>query len=150
MITGRVVGDDAVIAWLRAVTDGAASGLARAISELCLDLQRKALRPNVDPQVEESEDRIAGTVFGDDNLGGTRKPSAIGAGDARAHLRRAKETSRRQITGNTINLQSYRRRIEAPEPSFLRSALDDMDPEIRDRVEEALREAVVQRFFDLP
>ena len=48
MITGRVVGNDAVIAWLRAVTDTAASGLARAIAELCLDLQRKSLKPNVD------------------------------------------------------------------------------------------------------
>ena len=144
MITGRVVGDDAVIAWLRAVTDRAASGLARAISELCLDLQRKALRPDVDPQIEESGDRITGTVFGGDNLGGPRERPATGPGDARARLRRAKEASRRQLTGDTINLPSYRRRTEAPEPSFLRSALDDMDPEIRDRVEEALREAIAQ------
>jgi len=142
MITGRVVGDDAVIAWLRAVTDRAAAGLARAISELCLDLQRKGLRSNVDPQVEDSGDRIAGTVFGGDNLGGPRERPATGPGNSRTRLRRAKEASRRQILGNTINLPSYRRRIEAPEPSFLRSALDDMDPEIRDRVEEALREAM--------
>ena len=144
MITGRVVGDDAVIAWLRAITDRAASGLARTITELCLDLQRRALKSNVDPQVEESGDRITGTVFADENLGGPRGRPTTGPGDARGRLRQAKEWSGRQIPRNTINLPSYRRRIEAPEPSFLRSALDDMDPEIRDRVEEALREAVAR------
>jgi len=88
MISGRVVGDDAVIAWLRAVTDRAASGLARAISDLCLDLQRKALRPNVDPQVQESGDHITGTAFSGDNFGGPRGRPATGPDDARGRLRR--------------------------------------------------------------
>lgn len=144
MITGRVIGDDAVIAWLHAVTDTAASGLARAIGELCLDLQRKSLKPNVDLQIEESGDRIAATITNDRSPAGARAHRATGPGDVRAHLRRAKEASRRGISGNTINSLSYRRRIEAPEASFLRSALADMDPEIRDRVDEALRGAVAR------
>jgi hypothetical protein len=144
MITGRVVGDDAVIAWLRAVTDTAASGLARAISELCLDLQRKTLKPNDDLQIEESGDRIAATISGDGNQDGARERRAAGTGNIRAGLRRAKEASKPRGAANTINIPSYRRRIEAPEPSFLSSALRDMDPEIRDRVEEALREAVAR------
>ena len=144
MITGRVVGNDAVIAWLRAVTDTAASGLARAIGELCLDLQRKSLKPNVDLQIEESGDWIAATISSDGSRAGARERRSAGPGDVRARLRRAKEASRRRISANTINLPSYRRRIEAPESSFLRSALEDMDPEIRDRVEEALHGAVAR------
>ena len=34
MITAHLVGDDAVLAWLRATPDLAASGLARAITSL--------------------------------------------------------------------------------------------------------------------
>ena len=41
MITARLVGDDAVLAWLRAAPDLAASGLARAITTLGIELQRK-------------------------------------------------------------------------------------------------------------
>ncbi|MBV9199768.1 MAG: hypothetical protein JOY83_08570 [Alphaproteobacteria bacterium] len=142
MITGRIVGDDAVIAWLRGVTDAAASGLARAISELCLDLQRKLLRLNADLQIDQSGDRIAGIIFGEDNHRAARERRAAVPGDLRAHLRRAKEASRSGITDNAIKFPSYRRRIEPPQPSFLSSALEDMDPEIRDRVGDALREAV--------
>jgi len=144
MITGRVVGDAALIAWLRGVTDTAASGLARAISDLCLDLQRKSLKPNVDLQIEESGDRIAATISGDGNQDPDRERRAVGPGDIRARLRRAKEVSKPRIPTNTMNIPSYRRRIDPPEPSFLRSALQDMDPEIRDRVEEALCEAVAR------
>lgn len=144
MITGRIVGDDAVIGWLRGVTDTAASGLARAISDLCLDLQRKSLKPNVDLQIEESSDRIAAIIPDNGNQYSGPERRAAGRGSIRARLRRAKEASRPGLPANTINMPSYRRRIEAPEPSFLRSALQDMDPEIRDKVEEALREAVAR------
>jgi len=41
MITARLVGDDAVLAWLRATPDVVASGLARAIAKLGFDLQAK-------------------------------------------------------------------------------------------------------------
>lgn len=144
MITGRVVGDDAVIAWLHAVADTAASGLARVIGELCLDLQRKSLKPNVDLQIEESGDRIAAVISSDRSRAGGGDGRSARPGDVRARLRRAKEAARRGIAGDTINSSSYRLRIDAPEASFLRSALQDMDPEIRDRVEEALREAVAR------
>ena len=144
MITGRVVGDDAVIAWLRGVTDTAASGLARAISDLCLDLQRKSLKPNVDLQIEESGDRIAATISDDANQYSDSKRRGAAPGNIRARLRRAKEASKPGVPTNTIHVPSYRRRIEASEPSFLRSALQDMDPELRDRVDEALQKAVAR------
>jgi len=41
MITARLVGDDAVLAWLRAAPDLVASGLGRAITTLGIELQRK-------------------------------------------------------------------------------------------------------------
>ena len=44
MIIARLVGDDAVLAWLRATPDLAASGLARAITTLGIELQSKIQR----------------------------------------------------------------------------------------------------------
>src|SRR6201995_4710762 len=41
VITARIVGGDAVLAWLHETPDAVASGLARAISKLGIDLQRK-------------------------------------------------------------------------------------------------------------
>jgi hypothetical protein len=41
MIVARLVGDDAVLAWLRATPDLAASVLARAMTTLGIELQRK-------------------------------------------------------------------------------------------------------------
>ena len=41
-------------------------------------------------------------------------------------------------------MRSDRRRIDVPKRSFLSSALEDMDPAIRDEVEAALREALMR------
>src|SRR5438067_1217706 len=76
VISARLVGDDAVLAWLRATPDAIASGLARAIATLGIELQRKI--QGGDPtgqsvagrsgslglslQLDQSDDRIAATV----------------------------------------------------------------------------------------
>ena len=80
MITARLVGDDAVLAWLRATPDLAAVGLARAITTLGIELQRKiqedgptgqTLADRSGPlgfstslQLDQSGDGIAATVSG--------------------------------------------------------------------------------------
>jgi hypothetical protein len=48
----------------------------------------------------------------------------------------------RPISEKTINVRAYRRRMDLPERSFLRSALEDMDPAIREEVGAALLEAL--------
>jgi len=46
------------------------------------------------------------------------------------------------IPRKPISMRPYTRPIDVPKPSFLQSALEDMDPAIRDEVEAALREAL--------
>jgi hypothetical protein len=154
VITARLVGDDAVLAWLRAIPDTVASGLTRAITTLGIELQRKiqedelanqTLAPRSGSlsnslQIDQSDDRIAATV----STGSYTHAHeyGFGAADVGASLRHVKKAFRRPITRKVISLQSYHRRIEVPEPSFLHSALEDMDPAIRDEVEAALREAL--------
>ena len=156
MITGRLVGDDAVLAWLRAAPDAVASGLARAIATLGIELQRKVqeneladqtLAPrsgslSYSLQIDQSDDRIAATVSTGSDY--TRAHEyGFGAAGVGASLRHVKNAFRRPISEKAMRLQSYHRRIEVPDPS-LQSALDEMDPAIRDETEAALREALTR------
>jgi hypothetical protein len=157
MITARLVGDDAVLAWLRATPDLAASGLARAITALGIELQRKiqvgeltgqtlaarqgSLRSGTNLQLDQSDDRIAATVSSDSEYARAHRYGAVGVG---ARLRRITKAFARPRPRGAIKVRSDRRRVDAPKGSFLSSALEDMDPAIRDEVEAALL-AVIMR-----
>ena len=158
MITARLVGADAVLAWLRSTPDMAASGLARAITKLGIDLQRKiqedeltgqilavrsgSLKSSIDLQIDESGEGISATVSSESEYAHAHEYGFAGTVDIKATLRRITEVFGRPISGKTINVRSYRRQMEIPERSFMRSALEDMDPAIRDEVEAALHEAL--------
>jgi hypothetical protein len=160
VITARLVGDGAMLAWLRSTPDIAASGLADAITKLGIDLQRRiqddkltgqilaarsgSLKSSIDLQIDESAEGISATVVSDSEYPHAHEYGFAGTVDIRANLRRITEAFGRPISGKTINVRSYRRQMELPERSFMRSALEDMDPAIRDEVEAALREALTR------
>jgi hypothetical protein len=160
VITGRLVGDDTVLAWLRGSPDAAASGLARVITGLGIDLQRKlqetelgdqilatrswSFEPNLSVQIDEGSDRIAANVASDNQFPLARGYRPDSTAHPRGNLRRIKNTLARPISEKTIEIRSFRRRMDIPECSFLHSALEAMDPEIRDNVEDALREALTR------
>jgi len=153
MITARLVGDDAMIAWLRATPDAVASGLARAITTLGIELQRKIQENELTAQsliagsssnslqLTQSDDRIAATVSRDSEYAHAHGYGAVGVG---AKLRRITKAFARRRPGKAIQVRSDRRRINAPKGSFSSSALEDMDPAIRAEVEAALREALTR------
>jgi hypothetical protein len=158
MIAARLVGDDAVLAWLRAAPDLVASGLARAITTLGIELQRNiqeieltgqtlgarsgSLESSTSLQIDQSGDRIAATISSGSAYKHAREYSFSGAVAIRANLRRRTKAFARPIPRKPISMRPYTRPIDVPEPSFLQSALEDMDPAIRDEVEAALREAL--------
>jgi phage gpG-like protein len=158
VITARLVGDDAVLAWLRATPDAIASGIGRAISQLGIELQRKvqedelsgqilaarcgSLRSSIGMEVDEDSERVSATVFSDSRYAYAHEYGFAGTVDVRASLRRMTEAFGRPISEKTINVRAYRRRMDLPERSFLRSALEDMDPAIREEVGAALLEAL--------
>jgi hypothetical protein len=153
VITAHLVGNDAVIAWLRATPDAAASGLARAITTLGIELQRKIQENKLTGQtliagsssnslqLDQSDDRIAATVSSDREYAHAHGYGAVGVG---AKLRRITKAFGRQRPRKAIKVRSDPRRIDAPKGSFLSSALEDMDPAIRAEVEAALREALTR------
>jgi hypothetical protein len=138
MITARLVGDDAVLAWLRAAPDLVASGLARAITTLGIELQRKiqeidltgqtlgarsgSLESSASLQIDQSGDRIAATISSGSAYKHARKYSFSGAVAIGANLRRRTKRSHARVR-KPISMPPPRP-IDVPKPSFLQSALE--------------------------
>jgi hypothetical protein len=160
VITARLVGDDTTLAWLCANPDAIASGLARAITKLGIDLQRTiqedelsgeilavrsgSLKSSIDLQIDQSVDAVTATVSSDSAYAHPNEYGFSGMVDVRATLRRITEAFGRPISEKTVSIRAYRRRMDLPERSFMRSALEDMDPAIRDEVEATLLEALMR------
>ena len=158
MITARLVGDDVVLEWLRGASDAVASGIAQAITQLGIDLQRHiqddelsgqtlavrsgSLKSSIDLQIDQGSETISATVYSDSKYAAAHEYGFAGTVDVKSSLRRITEAFGRPISEKTINVRAYRRGMELPERSFMRSALEDMDPAIRDEVEAALLEAL--------
>ena len=158
MITARLIGDDLVLEWLRDAPDAVASGIAQAIAQLGIEVQRHiqddelsgqmlavrsgSLKSSIDLQIDQDSQGISATVYSDSKYADAHEYGFTGTVDVKAGLRRITQAFRRPISEKTINVRAYRRRMELPEHSFMRSALEDMDPQIRDEVEAALLEAL--------
>ncbi len=160
MIASQLIGADQALARLRAMPDMANSGLARAVARLGVDLQRNvqqnklsgqllrvrsgSLKSSIDLQVEQSAATFTATVFTDLDYAHAQEYGFDGTVNVRASLRRIREAFGREIAEKTISVRAHSRRMDLPEHSFLRSALEDMTPDIGTEVEEALRVAVTR------
>ena len=160
MITAYLVGDQQVLERLRALPDEINSDLLRAITQLGIELQRDvqqdklsgqvrssrsgSLKSSIDLRVDQNGDAITANVFTESRYGGAQEYGFAGTVSVRASLRRIREAFGRPIAEKTISVRAYDRRMDLPERSFLRSALEDMTSAIRDKVEAALGEAVSQ------
>ncbi len=160
MITAYLVGDEQLLERLRALPDAVNSGLLRGITQLGIELQRHvqedklsgqvlrsrtgSLKSSIDLRVDQSSGAITASVFSDSRYAGVQEYGFAGTVSVRASLRRIREAFGRPIAEKTISVRAYDRRMDLPERSFLRSALEDMAPAIRDEVEAVLAAGVSQ------
>jgi hypothetical protein len=160
VITAYLVGDEQLLERLRALPDAINLGLLRGITQLGIELQSDvqqdklsgqvlrsrtgSLKSSIDLRVDQSGGAITASVFSDSRYAGVQEYGFAGTVSVRASLRRIREAFGRPITEKTISVRAYDRRMDLPERSFLRSALEDMTPAILDGVEAALAEAVSQ------
>ena len=158
MITGYLVGDQQVLERLRALPDAVHSSLLRALTRLGIELQRDvqqdklsgqvlksrsgSLRSSIDLTVDQSGGTITANVFSVSPYAAVHEYGFAGTVSVRASLRRITKAFGRPIAEKTISVPAYDRRVDLPERSFLRSALEDMAPAIREEVQTALSEAV--------
>jgi len=160
VITAYLAGDEQLLERLRALPDVFNSGLVRSITQLGIDLQRNvqqdklgghvlrsrtgALKSNIDLRVDQGARSVTTSVFTDLRYGAAQEYGFAGTVSVGASLRRIREAFGRPIAEKTISVRAFNRRMDLPERSFLRSALEDMTPAIRKGVEAALAEAVSQ------
>ena len=160
MISACLVGDEQALERLRALPESVISRLLGAITRLGIELQRDvqhaklsgqvlrsrtgSLRSSIDFRIDHSASTITATVFTDSRYAAAQEYGYVGTVSVRASLRRIREVFGRPISEKTISVRAYDRRMDLPQRSFLRSALVDMTPAIRDGVEAALADAVSQ------
>jgi hypothetical protein len=160
VISAYLVGDEQLLERLRGISDAVNSGLARCITQLGIDLQRNVqqdklsgqvlksrtgtLKSSIDRRVDQNARGATTDIFTALRYGAAQEYGFTGTVSVGASLRRIREAFGRPIAEKTISVRAYDRRMALPERSFLRSALDDMTPAIRDAVDAALAEAVSQ------
>jgi hypothetical protein len=120
LIIARLVGDDKVLARLRAMPGGINAGLVRSITKLATDLQRNvqqgklsgevlaarsgSLKSSIDVRLDERPTEVAATVFSDSKYARVHEFGFTGAVDVKASLRRITEVFGRAISAKTINV----------------------------------------------
>jgi phage gpG-like protein len=160
MIAAELVGGDAALTRLRAMPEAINASLLRVIAKLGIDLQRSvqqeelsgqalqirsgSLQSSIDLRLDQSPTAATATVFTDSRYAGIHEYGFAGAVSVGASLRSITQAFGRPIAERIITVRAYRRSMNLPERSFLRSALEEMTPAIRDEVEAALRQAVTE------
>jgi phage gpG-like protein len=158
VISAEFLGDEPALGRLRTLPDAANAGLARAIARLGIALQNHVqqdklsgqvlnvrsgtLRSSIHAEICKNATEMTATVFTDLDYAAAQEFGFSGTVNVRASLRLIKQAFGRPIVAKTVTVQAHSRRMDLPERSFLRSALDDMEPDISAGVEDALREAI--------
>ena len=158
MISASLVGDSTVLDRLRQMPEAARQGVARAVAQLGIDLQNNVqqnklsgevlrvrsgtLRQSIMLQTDQSGTAATATVWSNVDYAAAQEYGFSGTVSIRATLRQIKEAFGRPIAAKTVSVRPYGRRMDLPERSFLRSALDDMTPDISAGIEDALRTAI--------
>lgn len=158
MISGSLVGDGVLLDRLQQMPEVARAGVARAIAQLGIDLQTNvqqnklsgevlqvrtgSLRQSIMVQIDQTDTSTSATVSSNLPYAAVQEYGFAGTVSIRAGLRQIKEAYGRPIAAKAVSVRGYSRRVDLPERSFLRSALDDMTPDISVGIKDALREAI--------
>jgi phage gpG-like protein len=158
VISGSLVGDGVLLDRLQQMPEVARAGVARAIAQLGIDLQTNvqqnklsgevlqvrtgSLRQSIMVQIDQTDTSTSATVSSNLPYAAVQEYGFAGTVSIRAGLRQIKEAYGRPIAAKAVSVRGYSRRVDLPERSFLRSALDDMTPDISVGIKDALREAI--------
>jgi hypothetical protein len=158
MISAQLSGDTAAQDALKNMSANATVALARAIAKLGIDLQRNVqqnklsgqalnagsglLRQGIGTRVDPRVGSVSTTVFADRRYAAAQEYGFTGTVNVRASLRRIKVAFGHPIAAITVSVKAHSRRMNLSEHSFLCSALNDMTPDIANRIDDVLREAL--------
>lgn len=160
MIRGMIVGQSETIAKLGKVKDQVRDGVRKSVVRLTLELLRKVkadklsgqvlnvqtgrLRRSITQRVTEQGSTITGIVGTNVEYARAHELGFKGPVSVKAHLREIKKAWGKPLkAAKKIQVKPHTRQVELPARSFLRSALADMEPRIREEFRETLRREMV-------
>ena len=157
MITAHLVGDQQLLERLQAIPGIVDSGLVRGITRLGIDLQRAVQRgarrdrtsrrsvgllsSSADLRVEQSGATVTASISPDSH-NAVRKNGVTGTTNVRASLRRKREAFLSPTAPKAAGGLAGDGAPGRAEPSFLRSALDNMTPAVREGIDATLAQAI--------
>jgi hypothetical protein len=159
MITAYLVGDQRLLQWLDTLPGAINSGLVRSITRLGIGLQRTLQQGNIGGRAptRRSASLMSKSDFRIEQSGGTinasicldfhnavRKEGQAGTTNIRTSLRRKREAFTSPSARKVIGTPAEDVVPGLAEPSFLRSALDNMASAVRDEIDATLTQATSQ------
>jgi phage gpG-like protein len=159
MITGYVFGADAVLKRLAWLGPQVSLHLARFVRQKAIKLQRYVkqdkltgqvlhvrtgtLRRSITYSITDNQRGIFATVGTNIKYAPPHEYGFQGAETVRAHLRMMVQAWGRPVNNpRQIQINAFTRQVNLPERSFLRSALNEMQNEIRSGLEAEIRAAL--------
>ncbi len=156
-ITVEITGREAVIAQLQAIGSAARASLVDAVTASAIAVQQRVQEKLAGEVLNERTHRLHDSiaVTSDDGglsaaigtdvaYAGVHEFGFSGSENVREHLRRQSVAFGKPIAPVEVLVRAHSRRVDFPERSFLRSALAELQPDIHDRLEAAVSEAVKQ------
>jgi HK97 gp10 family phage protein len=154
MITVQIEGDSAVIAHLQAMGSEVRASLRRAVVESAVMVQQRTreklagevlqerthhLHDSIHHAIQRDDaDGVVATVGTDVVYAAIHEYGFNGTEQVREHLRRISVAFGKPIAPVEATVRAHARRVDMPARSFLRSALTELEPEIRARLEGAI------------
>ena len=159
MIKATIVGDDRVKAFLGTRFPAAQKAIYRTMTRLVLKLSRKIkeekltgqvlknqsgrLRRSINPDVFESGTNIVGQVATNVEYASAHEYGFKGPVTIKEHLRmQVKAFGKAMKNPRKVVVKQHTANMNFPERSFMRTALEEMRPEIRAAFEGALAEVI--------
>lgn len=109
--------------------------VANKLSGQVLNVRTGRLRRSITTRVEDDGDQVTGIVGTNAEYAAAHEYGFEGVVTVREHLRRT-------VLGNEATVRAHDRHMNIPEKSFLRSALNDMQPQIRSEFQQAAARAL--------
>lgn len=159
MIEASVTGDSAVVASIREQYRKITTNVEQSIGRLTLKLLTRVkvnklsgqvlnvrsgrLRRSITQKVVNTPSQITGIVGTNVEYARAHELGFNGQVSVKAHLRQIKMAWGKRITPRTVEIRAHSRQVNLPEKSFLRSALTDMAPEIRQTLQHSVRQGIL-------
>ncbi len=100
------------------------------------------LRRSINYRIEKTDTSVTGIVGSNKEYAAAHEYGFDGQVNVKEHLRWMHKAFGRPVTPRQIRISPHSRHMHLPARSFLRSSLDEMAPEIREKIREALEKAV--------